>query len=97
MHIIIIIIIIDFCRKEDDNISVFSVKAILTLISCGRLEEKYGYLFHQLADHNACLSRAALNTLLINICKITEMLGENVAYGSHLIRASIYNCFSVVN
>jgi hypothetical protein len=69
----------------------------LTLISCGRLEEKYGYLFHQLADHNACLSRAALNILLTNICKITEMLGENVAYGNHLIRTSIDSCFSVVN
>lgn len=83
-------------RKEDDNLSVFSVKVALTLISCGRLEEKYGYLFHQLADHNACLSRAALNTLLTNICKVTEMLGEGVAYGNHLIRSSIDNCFSVV-
>ncbi|XP_031779196.1 dystrophin [Nasonia vitripennis] len=84
-----------FNKKEDDNIPVLSVKVALTLISCGRLEEKYGYLFHQLADHNACLSRVALNTLLTNICKITEMLGENVAYGNHLIRTSIDNCFSV--
>ncbi|XP_014213323.2 dystrotelin-like [Copidosoma floridanum] len=82
-----------FHKKENENISVFSVKVALTLVSCGRLEEKYGYLFHQLADHNACLSRIALNILLTNICKITEMLGESVAYGNHLIRASIDNCF----
>ncbi|XP_058807564.1 dystrophin-like [Phymastichus coffea] len=84
-----------FNKKIDDNISVLSVKVALTLICCGRLEEKYGYLFHQLADHNACLTKAALSTLLTNICKITEMLGENVAYGKHLIQTSIGNCFSV--
>ncbi|KAJ8669714.1 hypothetical protein QAD02_000973 [Eretmocerus hayati] len=83
-----------FNTGDDGDVPVFSVKVALILISCGRLEEKYGYLFHQLADHNACLSKVALNTLLTNVCKITNMLGENVAYGSHLIRASIENCFS---
>ncbi|XP_014237667.1 dystrotelin-like [Trichogramma pretiosum] len=82
-----------FNKKEDSHISVISVKTVLTLISCGRLEEKYGYLFHQLADHNACLTKASLKSLLNNICKITELLGETVAYGNHLIPASVDNCF----
>ncbi|XP_033231276.1 dystrophin-1-like isoform X2 [Belonocnema kinseyi] len=82
-----------FNKSYEDNILVFSVKVALTLVSSAKLEEKYGYLFHQLADHNACLSEAALLTLLSNICKVTEMLGESVAYGNHLIRSSVENCF----
>lgn len=65
-------------------------------MSCGRLQEKYGYLYQQLADHNACLSRAGLHTLLINICKITEMLGENMTYGYHHIQSHIDSCFEKV-
>lgn len=82
-----------FHRNYEDNILVFSVKVALTLMSSAKLEEKYGYLFHQLADHNACLSEAALFTMLTNICKVTEMLGESVAYGNHLIRSTVANCF----
>lgn len=65
-------------------------------MSSAKLEEKYGYLFHQLADHNACLSEAALFQLLTNICRIMEMLGESVAYGNHLIRSTVANCFKEV-
>ncbi|XP_051156069.1 dystrophin-like isoform X2 [Leptopilina boulardi] len=82
-----------FHRNYEDNILVFSVKVVLTLMSSAKLEEKYGYLFHQLADHNACLSEAALFQLLTNICRIMEMLGESVAYGNHLIRSTVANCF----
>lgn len=81
------------CRKRDGNVSVFSAKVALTLASCSRLQDKYGYLYQQLADHNACLSRAALFSLLNNICKVTDMLGESVAYGSHMVQYSIDNCF----
>lgn len=71
----------------------FSVKVALVLLSSGKLQEKYGYLYQQLADHNACLSRAGLHTLLTNICKITEMLGESVAYGYEQIQSHIDACF----
>ncbi|KAK1127028.1 hypothetical protein K0M31_004642 [Melipona bicolor] len=76
------------------TVSVFSVKVALVLISSGRLQEKYGYLYQQLADHNACLSKASLHSLLTNICKITEMLGESAAYGSQNIQSHIDKCFS---
>ncbi|XP_043508992.1 dystrophin-1-like isoform X3 [Frieseomelitta varia] len=79
------------CAK---TVSVFSVKVALVLISSGRLQEKYGYLYQQLADHNACLSKASLHSLLTNICKITEMLGESAAYGSQNIQSHIDKCFS---
>ncbi|XP_012271632.1 dystrobrevin-1 [Orussus abietinus] len=82
-----------FDEKREGNVPVFSVKVALIVISSSRLQEKYGYLYQQLADHNACLSRAALKTLLTNICKITEMLGENAAYGNHMIQSSIDSCF----
>lgn len=62
-------------------------------MSCGKLQDKYEYFYQLLADHNACLSKAALHTLLMNICKVTEMLGESVAYGSHLVQSSIDSCF----
>ncbi|XP_050475798.1 dystrotelin-like isoform X2 [Bombus huntii] len=76
------------------TVSVFSVKVALILISSGKLQEKYGYLYQQLADHNACLSKASLHTLLMNICKITEMLGESAAYGPQNIQSHIDKCFS---
>ena len=72
------------------------MKVALVLISSGRLQEKYGYLYQQLADHNACLSKASLHSLLTNICKITEMLGESAAYGSQNIQSHIDKCFSKV-
>ncbi|XP_074104483.1 uncharacterized protein LOC141530976 isoform X1 [Cotesia typhae] len=73
--------------------SVFSVKVLLTLISCGSLHEKYEYFYQLLADHNACLSKAALHTLLTSICKVTELLGESVEYGSHLVQSTVDSCF----
>ncbi|KAK2587756.1 hypothetical protein KPH14_003864 [Odynerus spinipes] len=82
-----------FDKQNTRSVAVFSVKIALILMSCGRLEEKYGYLYQQLADHNACLSRAGLHTLLTNICKITEMLGENMAYGYQHIQFHIDSCF----
>lgn len=83
-------------RQCARTVSVFSVKVALILISSGTLQEKYGYLYQQLADHNACLSKASLHTLLMNICKITEMLGESAAYGPQNIQSHIDKCFSKV-
>ncbi|KAL6260387.1 hypothetical protein P5V15_007915 [Pogonomyrmex californicus] len=82
-----------FDKRSTGNILVFSVKVALVLLSSGKLQEKYGYLYQQLADHNACLSRASLHTLLTNICKITEMLGESIAYGYEQIQSHIDACF----
>ncbi|KAH0944982.1 hypothetical protein HN011_005153 [Eciton burchellii] len=80
-------------QKNTGNILVFSVKVALVLLSSGKLQEKYGYLYQQLADHNACLSRAGLHTLLTNICKITESVGENATYGYKQIQSHIDACF----
>ena len=87
-------ILTTFDKQCTRTVSVFSVKVALVLISSGKLQEKYGYLYQQLADHNACLSKAGLCTLLTNICKITEMLGEGTTYGSQHIQSHIDNCFS---
>lgn len=65
----------------------------MVLLSNDRLQEKYGYLYQQLANHNACLSRTGLHTLLTNICKITEMLGESITYGYEQIQSHIDACF----
>ncbi|XP_015610348.1 dystrophin [Cephus cinctus] len=82
-----------FDRKREGKVLVFAMKLALTLISANRLQDKYGYLYQQLADHNACLSRAALHTLLTNICKVIDTLGESLAYGSHAIQSSVDSCF----
>ncbi|XP_031847907.1 uncharacterized protein LOC116433688 [Nomia melanderi] len=87
-------ILTTFDKQYTRSVSVFSVKVALVLMSSGRLQEKYGYFYQQLADHNACLSKASLHTLLTNICKITEMLGESAAYGYQSIQSHIDNCFS---
>ncbi|EFN63343.1 Dystrophin, isoform B [Camponotus floridanus] len=86
-------ILTTFDKQSTGNILVFSVKVALVLLSNGKLQEKYGYLYQQLADHNACLSRAGLHTLLTNICKITEMLGETITYGYEQIQTHIDTCF----
>ncbi|GAB1869081.1 Dystrophin, isoform B [Camponotus japonicus] len=86
-------ILTTFDKQSTGNILVFSVKVALVLLSNGKLQEKYGYLYQQLADHNACLSRAGLHTLLTNICKITEMLGETITYGYEQIQTHIDACF----
>ncbi|XP_076381043.1 dystrotelin [Megalopta genalis] len=83
-----------FDKQYTRSVSVFSVKVALILMSSGRLQEKYGYFYQQLADHNACLSKASLHTLLTNFCKITEMLGECAVYGYQNIQSHIDNCFS---
>ncbi|KAG7199150.1 hypothetical protein KM043_018039 [Ampulex compressa] len=83
-----------FDKQCTGNVLVFSMKVALILISSSRLQEKYGYFYQQLADHNACLSRAGLHTLLTNICKITEMLGENTVYGYQHIQSHIDSCFA---
>ena len=83
-----------FDKQCSRSVSVFSVKVAVILMSSGRLQEKYGYLYQQLADHNACLSKAGLHTLLTSICKITEMLGESTAYGYQSIQSHIDSCFS---
>ncbi|XP_063991824.1 dystrophin-like [Diachasmimorpha longicaudata] len=82
-----------FDPDRKGKVSVFPVKVFLTLLCCGKLQEKYEYLYQLLADHNACLSKAALHMLLTNVCKVTEMLGESGAYGSHLVQSSIDSCF----
>ncbi|XP_031774823.1 dystrobrevin beta isoform X1 [Apis florea] len=87
-------ILTTFDKQCTRTVSVFSIKVALILISSGRLQEKYGYLYQQLADHNACLSKVSLHTLLTNICKITEMLGESAAYGPQNIQSHIDKCFS---
>lgn len=73
-----------------------SLKIVLVLTCCGKLEHKYGYLFHELADHNACLSKIALHTLLVNVCKVIEVIGESVSFGSHLIQSTVDDCFEQV-
>ncbi|KAK0095849.1 hypothetical protein PV326_007215 [Microctonus aethiopoides] len=75
------------------KVSVFSIKVLLTLLSCGNLHEKYEYWYQLLADHNACLSKAALHMMLMNLCKVTEFIGESVAFGSHLVQSNIDKCF----
>ncbi|XP_076280861.1 uncharacterized protein LOC143209299 isoform X2 [Lasioglossum baleicum] len=87
-------ILTTFDKQYSRSVSVFSVKVALILMSSGRLQEKYGYFYQQLADHNACLSKVNLHILLTNICKITEMLGESAAYGYQSIQSHIDHCFS---
>ena len=86
-----------FYRKTRDTIPVISLKIVLVITCSGKLENKYGYLYHELADHNACLSKFALQTLLNNMCRVIEVIGESVSYGRHLIPSSIEDCFKEVN
>ncbi|XP_017876713.1 dystrotelin-like [Ceratina calcarata] len=87
-------ILTTFDKQCSRSVSVFCIKVALIIISSGKLQEKYGYLYQQLADHNACLSKASLHMLLTNICKLTDMLGENAVYGPQHIQSHVDKCFS---
>ena len=66
----------------------------MVVLCGGRLQEKYKYLFTQVADHNNCCTRRKLAQLLKDLAKIPEALSEKPSFGVRLVSAAVNSCFT---
>lgn len=84
-----------FDDKRKTGLTVLQVKVALIVLSCGRLQDKHQYLFHQVADHNNCISRRKLEALLRSLALIAEYLSEGQSFGPALVPATVDSCFQL--
>lgn len=74
-----------------------STKLLLALVSNCKLVDLYQFLYHLCADHNNCVTRLKLNSVLSKIADITAYLHEDINFGHHVLGMSIESCFSNVS
>lgn len=77
-------------------IRVLGCKVLLVVLCGGRLQEKYRYLFTQIADHNNCCTRRRLAAVLRDLARIPELLSEQPSFGLSLVAAAVESCFQEV-
>ncbi|XP_071546494.1 uncharacterized protein [Panulirus ornatus] len=77
-------------------VQVLGCKVLLVVLCGGRLQEKYRYLFSQVADHNNCCTRRRLAALLRDLARIPELLSEQPSFGLSLVSAAVESCFKEV-
>ncbi|KAJ9577656.1 hypothetical protein L9F63_005736, partial [Diploptera punctata] len=82
-----------FDRKASGSVEVFCVKVVLAVLSSAKLQEKYEYLFRQLADHNNCISSNKLEKILASLVHISVYLNESTAFGFEQIPETVGSCF----
>lgn len=74
-----------------------STKIVLSVLSNCTSIELYKFIFQLCADHNNCVTRLRLQSLLLKIVEITSFFHEDASFGTHLVNTSIENCFSNVS
>ncbi|XP_015203173.2 utrophin isoform X3 [Lepisosteus oculatus] len=79
------------------KIRVLSMKIGLLSLSKGHLEEKYKYLFKQVAGLSEMCDQRQLGLLLHDAIQIPRQLGEVAAFGGSNIEPSVRSCFQHVN
>lgn len=77
-------------------VQVLGCKVLLVVLCGGRLQEKYRYLFNQVADHNNCCTRRRLAFILRDLARIPELLSEQPSFGLSLVSAAVESCFKDV-
>uniref|UniRef100_A0A4W5P5S0 Utrophin n=1 Tax=Hucho hucho TaxID=62062 RepID=A0A4W5P5S0_9TELE len=78
------------------KIRVLSMKIGLLSLSKGHLEEKYKYLFSQVASSGDTCDQRQLGLLLHEAIQIPRQLGEVAAFGGSNIEPSVRSCFQHV-
>ncbi|XP_033847002.1 LOW QUALITY PROTEIN: dystrophin [Periophthalmus magnuspinnatus] len=78
------------------KIRVLSMKIGLLSLSKGHLEEKYKYLFSQVASPGDTCDQRQLGLLLHEAIQIPRQLGEVAAFGGSNIEPSVRSCFQHV-
>ncbi|XP_030260150.1 dystrophin isoform X6 [Sparus aurata] len=79
------------------KIRVLSMKIGLLSLCKGHLEEKYKYLFSQVASAGDTCDQRQLGLLLHEAIQIPKQLGEVAAFGGSNIEPSVRSCFQHVN
>ncbi|XP_068580543.1 utrophin isoform X1 [Cebidichthys violaceus] len=78
------------------KIRVLSMKIGLLSLSKGHLEEKYKYLFSQVASAGDTCDQRQLGLLLHEAIQVPRQLGEVAAFGGSNIEPSVRSCFQHV-
>ncbi|XP_076031233.1 uncharacterized protein LOC143019482 [Oratosquilla oratoria] len=86
-----------FDQDRHGDLVVLGCKVVLIVLCNGRLQEKYRYLFSQVADHNNCCTRRTLATLLRDLARIPELLSEQPSFGVSHVAAAVDSCFYKVD
>nr|CAD67583.1 putative utrophin [Takifugu rubripes] len=79
------------------KIRVLSMKIGLLSLCKGHLEEKYKYLFSQVASAGDTCDQRQLGLLLHEAIQIPRQLGEVAAFGGSNIEPSVRSCFQHMN
>ncbi|KAJ8009626.1 hypothetical protein DPEC_G00090860 [Dallia pectoralis] len=85
-----------FDTGRSGKIRVLSMKIGLLSLSKGHLEEKYKYLFSQVASSGDTCDQRQLGLLLHDAIQIPRQLGEVAAFGGSNIEPSVRSCFQQV-
>ncbi|XP_069996009.1 dystrophin [Penaeus vannamei] len=83
-------------KSRSGMLQVLGCKVLMVVMCAGRLQEKYRYLFTQVADHNNCCTRRRLAAILRDLARIPELLSEQPSFGMSLVSAAVESCFSEV-
>jgi hypothetical protein len=81
-------------KERQVKLQVSSTKLALVLLSDYELPELYNFIFTLCADHNNCVTRLRLQSLLSKLVEISIFMHEDVSFGQHLVNSTIENCFS---
>ncbi|XP_072363571.1 utrophin isoform X2 [Scyliorhinus torazame] len=82
-----------FDTGRSGRIGVLSLKIGLMCLSKGHLEEKYKYLFKQVAESTDSCDQRSLSLLLHDAVQIPRQLGEIASFGGSNIEPSVRSCF----
>ncbi|XP_078086589.1 LOW QUALITY PROTEIN: utrophin-like [Mustelus asterias] len=82
-----------FDTGRSGRIRVLSLKIGLMCLSKGHLEEKYKYLFKQVAEPIDLCDQRSLSLLLHDAVQIPRQLGEIASFGGSNIEPSVRSCF----
>ncbi|XP_072437733.1 utrophin-like isoform X5 [Chiloscyllium punctatum] len=82
-----------FDTGRSGRIRVLSLKIGLMCLSKGHLEEKYKYLFKQVAESTDLCDQRSLSLLLHDAVQIPRQLGEVASFGGSNIEPSVRSCF----
>ncbi|XP_064113179.1 dystrophin-related protein 2-like isoform X2 [Macrobrachium nipponense] len=95
-HLTLNLLLNVFDQKRTGMVQVLGCKVLMVVLCGGRLQEKYRYLFSQVADHNNCCTRRRLAALLRDLARIPELLSEQPSFGVSFVPAAVESCFKEV-
>ncbi|XP_017776490.1 PREDICTED: dystrophin-like [Nicrophorus vespilloides] len=81
-------------KERKFNIDVTSIKLVLALMSGCPLLELYKFIFNLCCDHNNCVTRMKLQTVMTKMTKLTEYLNESLNFGTQLVASAVEHCFN---